>query len=570
MAGKRNDPNKTGAVKIERCLEAANASDARRDFRVPGTPGLYFRVTPNGVKSWSLLYTDKRTGKKRRLCLGRYIPGQDDIKVDDRQGVTLAKARQLAREHIADVGKGADPAKGVSTRREALTFKELAEQRLAAMPPKKGNRKRRSIDGYRSMLRLHINPVIGDLKAAEIRKADIKALLTKVKAAGDARFLKQSEMKRKKKSGEFVVPKTILPRDRKVSHQPNRAFELVRSIFRWAVSEDLLEIDPISGMKPPVAVHNSRSRSLSEDEIPGFWRIIDEAAITRVLGLAMKTEIATGQRTAELILRKKSEIDRSGVVPALLIPGNDTKNERPHRVPLSPIALALIEEASALDPDSEFIFASPVRDAPLEPGSATQAMGRLHRAGTVTDLRVHDLRRTASNGMRRCKVPKFIVSVVLHHISVTKSDVTSEHYLDEFAFEDEKIDALLKWGARLQEILAKAGLLPSLLAVAPASGGELSTATATDRTALASAGRSDVPDLKSEQVSLAAPASTTETGLVAYDLQNEKAEHAGAGEDRSGLSRHTRLRRRRWSVRSNRDGGSATGERAVDPVAIAK
>ena len=187
MARKQNDVGERDEVKTERCCEAAKAPGGRKDYRVPGTPGLYFRVTPKGVKSWSLLYTDKRSGKKRRLSLGQYIPGQDKVRVDERQGVTLAKARQLAREHIADVGNGADPARGVSLRRAGLTARELFEKKVGSMGTKLGERRRRSVDNYRSMFRRHVESEIADIKAAEVTKADIARLLEKVEEAEDQR-----------------------------------------------------------------------------------------------------------------------------------------------------------------------------------------------------------------------------------------------------------------------------------------------------------------------------------------------------------------------------------------------
>jgi integrase len=435
----------------ERRCQTAKAVDGKRlEIRDELVPGLELRVTPSGIKSWSLLYTDTRTGKKRRLDLGRYGETDDC-------GVTLAAGRQRARQQIAAVGAGADPAKGVELRREALTFARLAETRLAAMPPLRGGRPRRSLENYRSLLRVHINPVLGELRATEIRKADVKRLLLGIMNATDARFkLKQPATKngrgrRRKRPGNPL----ILEHGRTVSHVPNRVFELVRSIFRWGIGEDFLEHDPTIGLKPPMGHEQARSRYLSEAEIPGFWKSLERAPITRQLCLAIQLEIVTGQRTGELIRSKKIDIDRAGLIPVLVIPRDSTKNgKRAHRVSLSPLAMRIITEASALEAKSPYIFPSPVQDGPLTPAAATRAMGRLRPHLAATDLRVHDLRRTASNGMRRLGVPKFIVSLILNHISVTRGDVTTEHYLDEYSFEAEKADGLLKWGEKLEAVLS--------------------------------------------------------------------------------------------------------------------
>ena len=66
------------------------------------------------------------------------------------------------------------------------------------------------------MLRRHILPEIGQMKASEVTKRDVIRLLDKLVAKPDARWVKK-------------------PTTRKLTHRPNRAFELVRAIFRWAV-----------------------------------------------------------------------------------------------------------------------------------------------------------------------------------------------------------------------------------------------------------------------------------------------------------------------------------------------
>ena len=78
------------------------------------TPGLSLRVTANNVRTWTLFYRDQH-GRQKRLTLGR-LPA-----------VSLADARELAREAQRKVAKGGDPVVEKRAAREALTFGELAE-----------------------------------------------------------------------------------------------------------------------------------------------------------------------------------------------------------------------------------------------------------------------------------------------------------------------------------------------------------------------------------------------------------------------------------------------------------
>jgi hypothetical protein len=331
---------------------------------------------------------------------------------------------------------------------------------------------------------------------------------------------------------------------------------MLRSMFRYGVKKGLIERNPMELMESPVEVENTRDRYLSWIEIPSFWRSLVTAPITRQLAIAMKLEIVTGQRTAMLMLRLKKDIDRSGPVPVLVVPRVDTKNKKfNHRVPLCPLAVRLIDEACAIDPESPYIFSSPVTTVSLDPQSATQAMKRLRPSLEASDLRVHDLRRTASNGMRKLGISKFIISVALNHISVTKGDVTSEHYLDEFAFEPEKTDALLKWGAKLEEILGAAGLLP------PVEKSEivdavLSTDVPTNRTAMDAAGCVGTVGTSSAAVSLASASAGRHR-----DAGGDLPEGADADEhaDRSAIKNQRHVRIRRW-LRTTDDRPRASGE----------
>ena len=92
----------------------------RQDIHDAKARGLVLRVTPKGVKSWSLMYVFE--GQKRRLTLGEY----PDLKLADaREQVDIARGR---------IAKGEDPArekaKARIDRQTALTFEALAAKWL--------------------------------------------------------------------------------------------------------------------------------------------------------------------------------------------------------------------------------------------------------------------------------------------------------------------------------------------------------------------------------------------------------------------------------------------------------
>ena len=71
--------------------------DRAADYFDSKAKGLNLRVTPTGVKAWSVMFTSPKHGKRARLSLGTY------------PATPLAKARALAIEARGHVESGIDP-----------------------------------------------------------------------------------------------------------------------------------------------------------------------------------------------------------------------------------------------------------------------------------------------------------------------------------------------------------------------------------------------------------------------------------------------------------------------------
>jgi integrase len=295
-----------------------------------------------------------------------------------------------------------------------------------------------------SMLDRHIQPRIGAMRVTEIAKRDVIRLLDEVAAQPDAR-------------------KGSKP-DRKMTHRPNRVFELVRAIFRWAIGRDLLTVDPTLGLAPPIRKEKPRERDLSPDEIRRLWASLDKAPIggtarhsegnfpmTRPTALAIKLALVTGQRIGEVANISLSELSLDHAAPLWMIPGDRTKNGHPNRVPLSPLALKLIAEASELAGESPWLFPSPNGDGPIDAHAPTRALARARDAIGLEDFRIHDLRRTAATRMAELGISPHTISMILNHVSARQGTLTSKVYV-QYSYDHEKREALMAWSARLEEI----------------------------------------------------------------------------------------------------------------------
>ena len=415
------------------------------EYRDGDTRGLELRVSAKGKKTWRLHYTRRSDGKRRAIGLGSF------------PALSLKDARARARGlqgGIENAEARADPAAKVQAIRKAETFAEVAAEWIERHGiPNKGER---TLRDDRSMLDRHILPAIGTMKAVEITKRDVIRLLDAVAAKMDARTAR----------GDGA---------RTMTHRPNRVFELVRSIFRWAVGRDLLQADPSIGLSPPIKKEEERERNLSVAEIAQLWSALDRTPLkrrvarglprgsrvvgaedipmTRTIALALKLALVTGQRINEVAGIEIKEIDLKSDAPVWAIPGKRTKNKKPNRVPLTPLAVKLIEDACGMANGSPWLFPSPTGSGPIRRDAATKAVARAETAIGLADFHPHDLRRTAATRMAELQVSPHTISLILNHASARKGTVTSAVYI-QYSYDKEKREGLEVWGRLLDGIVA--------------------------------------------------------------------------------------------------------------------
>ena len=97
----------------DRFIISVRPKDSRVEYVDTKVGGLALRVMPTGAKSWTIRY--RHRGRLRRMTLGTL-----DV-------VSLAKARERARDLLHDASKGADPATTKQRGRTADTFADLAD-----------------------------------------------------------------------------------------------------------------------------------------------------------------------------------------------------------------------------------------------------------------------------------------------------------------------------------------------------------------------------------------------------------------------------------------------------------
>ncbi len=386
----------------EKLIQSLKPEKLRRDVREKSGDGFAIRVSTLGEKSWVYFYTFE--GKKRRMTLGTYPE------------LPLALARKRHREAMKILESGLDPAlakqREEKEARDAITTNALIEEYIEiwAKPRK------RSWKEDQRILDKDIRPAWGKRKARDITRRDVIQLLDKIKERG----------------APIIA---------------NRTFACVRRMFNFAIERDVVAASPCAQIKAP-AKENRRDRCLSLDEIKIFWNCLNNAPMSEATRLALKFQLITAQRKGEVISAEWSEIDLASSM--WTIPAQKSKNGNAHRVPLSTLALTVLEEIKQISDDSRWLFPSERRAVHIRHQSIDRALRRSGDAfPSMESFCPHDLRRSAITQMAALRISGEILSRIANH---AKKGVTELHYI-KHSYDDEKRFALESWSTKLKEII---------------------------------------------------------------------------------------------------------------------
>jgi len=219
----------------------------------------------------------------------------------------------------------------------------------------------------------------------------------------------------------------------------NRTKALVSKIYNFGIARGLVDHNPRLGIPQP-AKARQRERVLSEEEIRRLWRVLDDQGTA--MAASFKVRLLTAQRGVEVLTMRWADLDGDWWT----IPGDVAKNGFSHRVPLSEPAQAVLAELRDAADGSNWVFPSPkVAGKPM--ANVQKAADRLVELAGV-EFVPHDLRRTAASHMTSMGIPRLVVSKILNHVEQGVTAVYDRHSYDE-----EKREALARWGDRLLQII---------------------------------------------------------------------------------------------------------------------
>jgi integrase len=225
-------------------------------------------------------------------------------------------------------------------------------------------------------------------------------------------------------------------------------------MFNFAVSRDIVAVSPCLAVSAP-APEQRRDRVLTTDEIRALWHGLAGAKMAEGTKFALKLQLVTAQRKVEIVSATWEEIDFTD--KWWTIPPEKAKNKMAHRVPLSPLALELLQAAKNIVGDSPWIFPSPQTDRHITPEAVDHAIRRHGLEHLGFTFWVHDLRRSAASHMTGMGISRLVVSKILNHVERGITAVYDRHNYDK-----EKRQALEAWGRKLQAIVegAETNVIP--------------------------------------------------------------------------------------------------------------
>ncbi len=334
-------------------------------------------------------------GGRRRMTLGAF------------PALTLAAARSKAGAMVASVAAGENPANDRLTRLRAPSVKDLAAMYLES--PKHLALSEATRDEYSRILGAEILPAIGGLKAEAVGKRHIAEILDAVLRRG---------------SGVMA----------------NRVRAMASLLFAFACEREIVDTNPVSGIKPPT-VEKGRDRVLrSDSEIRAVWSAASNDGL--VMGSIFKVLLLLGQRVGETTKMRWDQIDGD----TWQKPPEITKAGRAHAVPLPPLALEVLEPLRGL---GGWVFPSAVSGRNIV--SIDKAATRI-RKRCGFDFCPHDLRRTAATHMADLGTSEETLKKLLNHKSGSSSRVTAIY--DRADRQADVKRALFAWASKVARILS--------------------------------------------------------------------------------------------------------------------
>lgn len=342
-------------------------------------PGLVLLVYSSGIKTFHVYKKLRNSSKSVKPKLGKV----SEIDVDT--------ARKLAASMVAKIAQGEDPTEERKEKNEDVTLGHLIDQYIK-MHAKVNCTSWRDIE-------LNITRYLGDWFEKPLSQIDMRDIQ-----------LRLNELKE-----EIGAPTA------------NRSLDTLRAAYNYGIKYGICRGEnPTKGI--PKFHTEARDRYIKRDEFKKFMNVLREYQNTDIRDFVYLS-LFTGARQANVLSMNWEDINfEEGTwrIPK-------TKNKDPHTVPLTPMALAVLnarkqyleqlaEEKPDKHPLTQWVFPSRTSAVGhiVEPKVGWRQL--LKEAG-MKNLRMHDLRRTLGSYMAMGNQSLHMIGKALGHKSPRSTQI---------------------------------------------------------------------------------------------------------------------------------------------------
>ncbi|AVU52111.1 MULTISPECIES: tyrosine-type recombinase/integrase [Enterobacter cloacae complex] len=368
-------------------LEIRRSKPREKPYTLNDGSGLSLLIEPNGSKGWRFRY--RFDGKPKMLSLGTYPL------------VSLTDARQKRDEAKKLVASGINPS-DVRKRDKQERQNEIGNTFEAIAREWYEKRTDRWSAGYAEEMmktfETDIFPFIGGRPIAEIKPMELMGVLSRLDERGATEKLR----KVRQRCGE---------------------------VWRYAIVTGRAEYNPAPDLVSAFVPHKKEHYAfLKHEELPEFFRTLNTYSGSIVVKLAMRLQVLTGLRPGELRQGEWAEIDFEKRLWE--VPPSRMKKRRPHCVPLSAQAIAILEQLKPITGHYQFIFPGRIHHSkPMSEMAMNVLIRRIGYAGRVTG---HGFRHTMSTILHEQGYNTAWIETQLAHVDKNSIRGTYNHaqYLD--------------------------------------------------------------------------------------------------------------------------------------------
>jgi integrase len=315
---------------------------------------------------------------------------------------SLAQARAIASDYNGKLGYGEQP---FEPDRGALTLEKVFDDYIERHLTVEAKNPDRAVKNARWQFDKYLGNSWKGRKLNAIASSDIEKLRNEIVQRGAKAGPSREAGERGRTSA-------------------NRVLGLIRTLFKWAIKKLSWKGNvPTDGMFYPKG--KPRARFIQPDEVPRFFKALRSEKKPDLRDFVYLA-LFTGARRGDIVamrweqLSKTVDGKRQWIIP-------NPKNQVAYTVPLMPQAVTVLNQRRKFA-TGDWVFPSHGKTGHVK--DFKKAWKKLLTRAKVTNLRIHDLRRTLGSWMAGVGVSLPVIGGALGHQSVEATKVYAKLHVD--------------------------------------------------------------------------------------------------------------------------------------------